>query len=119
MSLKTKVLLREYGGIRGAPSSEESYRNNLEVFENARARSIENGDLTAASHATRGVAESYRRLGRPEEAKRAYGDALHMFRSSSDAAGIAWSLFGLGNLQRQQSDFRAAHITLAESLKLA
>ena len=114
-----RILLREYPDVRGEPPSERSFSANLLNFAESRTSAMTADDVIGASHASRGIAESYRRLGRLDESEREYKHAVQVFTAASDPNGAAWSLFGLGNLLRQKSDFARAYSILTQALALA
>lgn len=116
---QNRVVLREFGGIRGGPTEETSFSANLEECLTAKARALADGDRAQAGHASRGAAESYRRLGRLDAAAQEYGQAIELFQTTTDVLGHAWSLFALGNLRRQQSDFGSARRAQSRALTIA
>ncbi|WP_086561190.1 tetratricopeptide repeat protein [Streptomyces africanus] len=54
------------------------------------------------------VAEAHRRLGRVEEADRAWKASYRAARQASDVAAMAWALWSGGTLARQRGAFRLA-----------
>jgi len=113
------IILREFIGIRGGPSEENSYESNLRECLTAKRRANEEADLVGAGHAARGTAECYRRLGQLNEAAEEYESATNYFRLASDQKGLAWTLLAYSNLLRQSSRYAAAFNGLSEALTLA
>lgn len=119
MMRKNRIILRELGGIRGGPAEETSFSVNLEECLAAKTQALWKDDRARAGHASRGAAECYRRLGRLNDATVEYGQSIELLQTTADVSGLAWSLFALGNLRRQQSDFRGARRVQRRALTMA
>ncbi|WP_256107291.1 tetratricopeptide repeat protein [Streptomyces sp. ODS05-4] len=104
-----KAFAPEYQGALGAlsvnASLPEVLASGLREREAARAA----GDAREAARCGLAVAEAYRRLGRTEEADRAWKDSFRVARAADQPAAMAWALWSGGTLARQRGAFRLAY----------
>lgn len=107
-TLANKIILPEFSGLKTGPIEESNYTEMLAVCVVARNNAKHRGDFIGAGHASRGMAECYRRLGRLSDAEAEYEIALNIFSEFEDQSGSAWTMWALANLRRQQGNFRSA-----------
>ncbi len=69
----------------------------------------EAGDLRETARCGLAVAEAYRRLGRTEQADRAWKASYRAARAARHAGAMAWALWSGGTLARQRGAFRLAY----------
>src|SRR3954447_1022742 len=85
-----------------------SYESLLEQCNARLAAALSQGSPVGAAHAYVGRAECQRRLGKRADAQDDLQRGVELFTAAQDAAGVRLATWGLGNLQRGNSDFEAA-----------
>ncbi|MFD7324747.1 tetratricopeptide repeat protein [Streptomyces sp. NPDC059875] len=106
---RTKASAPEYQGVLGslsvnAPLAEVLARGVEELRAAERA-----GDRQGAARCGLAVAEACRRLGRIEEADRAWKASYRAARSAGHEGAMAWALWSGGTLARQRGALRLAY----------
>ncbi|MFD0141601.1 MULTISPECIES: tetratricopeptide repeat protein [unclassified Streptomyces] len=106
---RAKASAPEYQGVLGSLSVNSSLPEVL-------ARGVEElraaeraGDLREAARCGLAVAEACRRLGRIEEADRAWKASFRAARSAGHEGAMAWALWSGGTLARQRGALRLAY----------
>ncbi|MEU3607959.1 tetratricopeptide repeat protein [Streptomyces sp. NPDC035033] len=104
-----KASAPEYQGALGSLSVNASLPDVLdEGLRGARAAERA-GDLHEAARCRLAVAEACRRLGRIDEADRAWKASYRAARSAGHEGAMAWALWSGGTLARQRGAFRLAY----------
>ncbi|MEU0638413.1 tetratricopeptide repeat protein [Streptomyces albidoflavus] len=108
-----KASAPEYQGALGALSVNASLTDVLaRGIEELRAAEAA-GDLKETARCHLAVAEASRRLGRTDEADRAWKAGYRTARAAGHAGSMAWALWSGGTLARQRGAFRLAYRLLA------
>ncbi|MCM3819748.1 tetratricopeptide repeat protein [Streptomyces sp. DR3-1] len=108
-----KASAPEYQGALGALSVNASLPDVLaRGIEELRAAEAA-GDLKETARCHLAVAEASRRLGRTDEADRAWKAGYRTARAAGHAGSMAWALWSGGTLARQRGAFRLAYRLLA------
>ncbi|PAX82083.1 hypothetical protein CLM83_30500 [Streptomyces albidoflavus] len=108
-----KASAPEYQGALGALSVNASLTDVLaRGIEELRAAQAA-GDLKETARCHLAVAEASRRLGRTDEADRAWKAGYRTARAAGHAGSMAWALWSGGTLARQRGAFRLAYRLLA------
>ncbi|MFF2773800.1 tetratricopeptide repeat protein [Streptomyces sp. NPDC058052] len=104
-----KASAPEYQGALGSLSVNSSLPDVLaEGLRGARAAE-RSGDLHEAARCRLAVAEACRRLGRIDEADRAWKASYRAARAAGHEGAMAWALWSGGTLARQRGAFRLAY----------
>ncbi|MEV0281780.1 tetratricopeptide repeat protein [Streptomyces sp. NPDC050610] len=112
-----KAFAPEYQGALGSRLSvNSSYEEVLALAAEELRRA---GTDLERARACLAAAEANRRLGRVEEAGRAWRDSYRRARAAEDPAAMAWALWSGGTLARQCGTLRLARRLLAASAELA
>ncbi|MGW0122279.1 tetratricopeptide repeat protein [Streptomyces sp. NPDC003327] len=106
---RAKASAPEYQGALGSLSVNASLPEVLaRAVEELRAAESA-GDLREAARCGLAVAEACRRLGRIEEADRAWKASYRAARAAGHEGAMAWALWSGGTLARQRGALRLAH----------
>ncbi|NJP65915.1 tetratricopeptide repeat protein [Streptomyces spiramenti] len=97
----SKAFAPEYQGALTALSVNSSLPDVLAAANEQLATARSDGSPLEAARAGLAAAEAYRRLGRTEEAERAWKDSYRTARSAEDVGAMAWALWSGGTLARQ------------------
>jgi len=113
-----QLIIREYDGIKANLNEIMPYDIAMQECLCAKHNAISVGDVDAAGHASKGLAECYRRIGMIDAAILEYNHALGCFKETKNNSGTAWTRWAYSNLLRQQCDYyesirqlRAAYVT--------
>ncbi|MBQ0827228.1 tetratricopeptide repeat protein [Streptomyces tagetis] len=106
---RAKASAAEYQGALGSLSVNAPLPDVLaRGLEELRAAE-DAGDLRETARCGLAVAEAYRRLGRTEQADRAWKASYRAARAANHAGAMAWALWSGGTLARQRGAFRLAY----------
>ncbi|MEV4872143.1 tetratricopeptide repeat protein [Streptomyces syringium] len=114
-----KAFAPEYRGALGALSVNSSLEDVLAQALDQRRRAELSGSALESAHAGLAVAEASRRLGRVEEAERAWKASYRAARQAEDEGAMAWAVWSGGTLARQRGDLALARRWLATAAELA
>uniref|UniRef100_A0AAU2UX22 Tetratricopeptide repeat protein n=1 Tax=Streptomyces sp. NBC_00003 TaxID=2903608 RepID=A0AAU2UX22_9ACTN len=114
-----KAFAPEYRGSLGELSVNTSLEEVLTKAVEERRRAQLSGDSVELAHAGLAVAEASRRLGRVDEAERAWKDSYRAARRAGDRGAMAWAVWSGGTLARQRGDLALARRWLAIAAELA
>ncbi|GDY31974.1 tetratricopeptide repeat protein [Gandjariella thermophila] len=109
----------EYQGALKSLSVNASYADVLRSAEEQRRQAERSGSPLAAAQANLAVAEACRRLGRVDEADRAWKESYRAARTAADLPAMAWALWSGGTLARQRGNFPLARRWLTAAARLA
>ncbi|MFX4294823.1 tetratricopeptide repeat protein [Streptomyces bohaiensis] len=109
----------EYQGALTALSVNSSLPDVLAAATEHLAEARRAGSPLETARAGLAAAEAYRRLGRTEEAERAWRDSYRAARSAGDAGAMAWALWSGGTLARQRGRLVLARRLLGLAADLA
>jgi tetratricopeptide (TPR) repeat protein len=112
---QTAALLRE---VRLAMQLND-YPRALDALRQTVGLALQQGDNGAAGRHMGNLALLYYRLGRADDALKAFHDALHYTRLEQDALTESGLLGNIGNILREQSRHQEALRYLQEALKIA
>lgn len=114
--MNTKAFAPEYQGALGsALSVNSSYEDVLSAALAEQARAASPLEYARAALA---VAEANRRLGRTDDAERAWRSGYRAAREAGDAGTMAWTLWSGGTLARQRGALRLARRLLSAAAEL-
>ncbi|MFF3975868.1 tetratricopeptide repeat protein [Streptomyces sp. NPDC001828] len=114
-----KAFAPEYRGSLGELSVNTSLEEVLAKAVEEQRRAEQSGDALELAHAALAVAEASRRLGRVDEAERAWQDSYRAADRAGDRGAMAWAVWSGGTLARQRGDLALARERLAEAAELA
>ncbi|MFI9201279.1 tetratricopeptide repeat protein [Streptomyces sp. NPDC053048] len=114
-----KAFAPEYRGALGELSVNSSLEEVLDRAVEQRRRAELAGSALESAHAGLAVAEASRRLGRVEEAERAWKDSYRAARRAGDQGAMAWAVWSGGTLARQRGELALARRWLAVAAELA
>lgn len=112
-----KILVMEFDSIKADLKADLPYDIALQECLGAKNIALSKGDIDAAGHASKGVAECYRRLGQIDKAIQEYKSALIFFRETKKIEGIAWTKWATANVLRQQCDYMSSIDLLKDTYK--
>ena len=93
-----KILVMEFDSIKADLRPDLPYDIALQECLLAKNIALSKGDIDAAGHASKGVAECYRRLGQIDKAVQEYNSAQDFFQETKNISGIAWTDWTTANL---------------------
>ncbi|MFI2371666.1 tetratricopeptide repeat protein [Streptomyces sp. NPDC018833] len=106
---RAKASAPEYQGALGSLSVNASLAEVLDRGVEELQAAERAGDRREAARCGLAVAEAYRRLGRIEEADRAWKASYRAARSAGHEGAMAWALWSGGTLARQRGALRLAY----------
>ncbi|AOT60018.1 MULTISPECIES: tetratricopeptide repeat protein [Streptomyces] len=104
-----KAFAPEYQGALGSLSVNSSLTDVLERGIRELRAAEEAGQAREAARCGLAVAEAYRRLGRVEDADRAWKASFRAARDAGDTGAMAWALWSGGTLARQRGALALAY----------
>ncbi len=110
-----KILIMEFDNIKADLKPDLPYDIALQECLLAKNVALSKRDIDAAGHASKGVAECYRRLGQIDKAIQEYKSAQDFFQETKNLSGMNWTNWATANLFRQQ----CAYISSIDLLKEA
>ncbi|MFG3280664.1 tetratricopeptide repeat protein [Streptomyces sp. NPDC048111] len=114
-----KAFAPEYQGSLGELSVNTSLEEVLAKAVDERDRAERSGSARELAHADLAVAEASRRLGRVDQAERAWKDSYRAARRAEDRGAMAWAVWSGGTLARQRGRLALARRWLATAAELA
>ncbi|MEU3506078.1 tetratricopeptide repeat protein [Streptomyces hundungensis] len=114
-----KAFAPEYRGSLGELSVNTSLEEVLAKAKEEQTRAQQGGGDLESAHAGLAVAEACRRLGRVDEAERAWKDSYRAARRAHDRGAMAWAVWSGGTLARQRGHLALARRWLAAAAELA
>ncbi|MCT9089003.1 tetratricopeptide repeat protein [Streptomyces sp. ASQP_92] len=114
-----KAFAPEYRGSLGELSVNTSLEEVLTKALEERRRAQQGGGDVELAHAGLAVAEACRRLGRVDEADRAWKESYRAARRAGDRGAMAWAVWSGGTLARQRGHLALARRWLATAAELA
>ena len=93
-----KIVIAEFENIKGNLKSDLPYDIALQECKAAKENALSVGNPDAAGHASKGLAECYRRVGQIDNAIQEYKTAIQFFKRQKNLAGIAWTKWGTANI---------------------
>ncbi|MEU9193019.1 tetratricopeptide repeat protein [Streptomyces hundungensis] len=114
-----KAFAPEYRGSLGELSVNTSLEEVLAKAKEEQLRAQQGGGDLRLAHAGLAVAEACRRLGRVDEAERAWKDSYRAARRAHDRGAMAWAVWSGGTLARQRGHLALARRWLAAAAELA
>ncbi|MCP9958109.1 tetratricopeptide repeat protein [Streptomyces sudanensis] len=108
-AVRGRAVAPEYQGALGSLSVNSSLTEALERGVRELRAAEAAGERREAARCGLAVAEAYRRLGRAEDADRAWKASFRAARDAGDAGAMAWALWSGGTLARQRGALALAY----------